>query len=69
MPNDTSSRVLTIAELNKLGVYLKLHKVFLAAGLDPSTMRSRLRRGSPELTVAESDAIRRVIGGVKPSTG
>lgn len=45
---------LTLAEVERLGAIIALRRWFILAGLDPVTMRSRLRRGGPELTSEES---------------
>lgn len=52
---------MTLTDLHRMSAVIALHRVFISAGLDPSTMRARLRRGSPELTSAEAESIARVI--------
>lgn len=48
---------LTLAEVERLGAIIALRRWFILAGLDPVTMRSRLRRGGPEITTEESTSL------------
>lgn len=48
---------LNLAEVERLGAIIALRRWFVLAGLDPVTMRSRMRRGAPELTAEESTAL------------
>lgn len=55
---------LTLAEVERLGAIIALRRWFILAGLDPVTMRSRLRRGGPELNEQESMSLLNAIRNV-----
>lgn len=52
---------MTISDMLSAKEVISWRRVFIAAGMDPSTMKSRMRRGSPELTEEEAKAIIKVL--------
>lgn len=48
---------LTLSDLVRLKSIMAIQRLCSAAGLEKSSMRSRIKRGAPELTREESDAM------------
>lgn len=45
---------LTLSDLKRLSAVIAIRRVAMAAGFDPGVFKSRIRRGTPELTQAEA---------------
>jgi hypothetical protein len=52
---------ITLADLHRMSALVSIKSLAIAAGINVSTLHARLRRGSPELTAVEVDAIRTVL--------
>lgn len=48
---------MTLSDLKRISSILAIRRLCTASGIDPSTMRSRLKRGGPELTRDEAKRI------------
>lgn len=48
---------MTLDTLHRISKVVALRRLFASAGLNPVTMRSRMRRGGPELNKDEVDAL------------
>lgn len=59
---------LTLSDLKRLSAVIAIRRVSIAAGFDPATVRSRIRRGTPELTHTEAERLLSVIraAGLEP---
>ena len=57
------SEPVTIAALREAAPVLSISKLAEAAGMPAQTLHTRLRRGVPEFTPEESDALVRGLGG------
>ena len=48
---------MTLSDLTRMASVISIRRLAAAVGMNPTTLKSRIRRGSPELTPEESQAI------------
>jgi hypothetical protein len=54
---ETASRPITLADLERVSLVVAIRRLAIASGMEPETLKSRIRRGTPELTQAEAQTI------------